>query len=98
MGQLKDRGDATATQHYRWHRKRFVKGSLAGFATHDVIELLLTLAIPCADARWIDCGLMVLQYRLERVDAAGRLFDATVHSSQRVRDDRAVGTRHCREY
>ncbi len=55
MGQLKDRGDATAQQHYRGHRKRlrerFVKGGLAGFAAHEVIELLLTLAIPRTDVK-----------------------------------------------
>ena len=39
--------------HYYGHRKRlrerFLKNGLAGFAEHEVIELLLTLAIPRAD-------------------------------------------------
>ena len=41
--------------HYHGHRKRlrerFLKGGLAGFAEHEVIELLLTLAIPRADVK-----------------------------------------------
>ena len=41
--------------HYHGHRKRlrerFVKNGLAGFAEHEVIELLLTLAIPRADVK-----------------------------------------------
>ena len=36
--------------HYHGHRKRlrerFLKSGLAGFAEHEVVELLLTLAIP----------------------------------------------------
>ncbi len=119
--------------HYHGHRKRlrerFLKGGFAGFAEHEVIELLLTLAIPRADVKppakallgrfgslrgvldaplpelrsVADVGevaatalhliresatlylqeakedaLMVLPYRPERVDEAGRHFDATV--------------------
>ena len=41
--------------HYHGHRKRlrerFVKNGLAGFADHEVVELLLTLAIPRADVK-----------------------------------------------
>ena len=41
--------------HYHGHRKRlrerFMKSGLAGFAEHEVIELLLTLAIPRADVK-----------------------------------------------
>ena len=41
--------------HYHGHRKRlrerFLKSGLAGFAEHEVIELLLTLAIPRADVK-----------------------------------------------
>ena len=41
--------------HYQGHRKRlrerFVKSGLAGFAEHEVVELLLTLAIPRADVK-----------------------------------------------
>ena len=41
--------------HYHGHRKRlrtrFVKNGLAGFAEHEVIELLLTLAIPRAGVK-----------------------------------------------
>ena len=41
--------------HYHGHRKRlrvrFVKNGLSGFAEHEVIELLLTLAIPRADVK-----------------------------------------------
>ncbi len=38
------------TKHYHGHRRRlrerFVQNGLAGFSEHEVIELLLTLAIP----------------------------------------------------
>ena len=41
--------------HYHGHRKRlrerFLKSGLAGFAEHEVIELLLTLAIPRLDVK-----------------------------------------------
>ena len=43
------------TPHYHGHRKRlrerFVKNGLAGFAEHEALELLLTLAIPRADVK-----------------------------------------------
>ena len=42
-------------QHFHGHRKRlrerFVKNGLAGFAEHEVVELLLTLAIPRSDVK-----------------------------------------------
>lgn len=41
--------------HYHGHRRRlrerFLKSGLAGFAEHEVIELLLTLAIPRSDVK-----------------------------------------------
>ena len=41
--------------HYYGHRKRlrerFLKNGLTGFAEHEVVELLLTLAIPRADVK-----------------------------------------------
>lgn len=41
--------------HYHGHRKRlrgrFLRSGLAGFADHEVIELLLTLAIPRLDVK-----------------------------------------------
>lgn len=41
--------------HYRGHRQRlrerFLKSGLAGFADYEVVELLLTLAIPRADVK-----------------------------------------------
>ena len=41
--------------HYHGHRQRlrerFVKGGLGGFSDHEVIELLLTLAIPRSDVK-----------------------------------------------
>ena len=41
--------------HYHGHRKRlrerFLKSGLAGFAEHEVVELLLTLAIPRSDVK-----------------------------------------------
>ena len=41
--------------HYHGHRRRlrerFLKNGLAGFAEHEVIELLLTLAIPRSDVK-----------------------------------------------
>ena len=43
------------TKHYHGHRRRlrerFVQNGLAGFSEHEVIELLLTLAIPRADVK-----------------------------------------------
>ena len=43
------------TPHYHGHRKRlrerYLKGGLPGFAEHEVIELLLTLAIPRSDVK-----------------------------------------------
>ena len=44
-----------ARPHYHGHRgrlrERFVKNGIAAFAEHEVIELLLTLAIPRADVK-----------------------------------------------
>jgi len=41
--------------HFHGHRQRlrdrFVKSGLAGFADYEVVELLLTLAIPRADVK-----------------------------------------------
>ncbi len=41
--------------HYHGHRKRlrgrFLRSGLGGFAEHEVIELLLTLAIPRSDVK-----------------------------------------------
>ena len=41
--------------HYHGHRKRlrerFLKNGLSGFAEHEVVELLLTLAIPRSDVK-----------------------------------------------
>ena len=43
------------THHYFGHRQRlrerFLKSGLAGFADHEVVELLLTLAIPRSDVK-----------------------------------------------
>lgn len=43
------------TKHYHGHRRRlrerFIQNGLAGFSQHEVIELLLTLAIPRADVK-----------------------------------------------
>ena len=43
------------SRHYHGHRQRlrerFVKGGLEGFAEHEVVELLLTLAIPRSDVK-----------------------------------------------
>ncbi len=41
--------------HYHGHRKRlrdrFLKSDFDGFAEHEVVELLLTLAIPRSDVK-----------------------------------------------
>ncbi len=41
--------------HYHGHRqrlrKRFIKNGLYGFADYEVVELLLTLAIPRSDVK-----------------------------------------------
>ena len=41
----------TIKGHRKRLRERFVKSGLAGFAEHEVVELLLTLAIPRADVK-----------------------------------------------
>lgn len=43
--------DPHYTGHRRRLRQRFEKGGLEGFADHEVIELLLTLAIPRSDVK-----------------------------------------------
>lgn len=46
---------AQSNLHYLGHRKRlrerFIKAGFAGFADHEVVELLLTLAIPRSDVK-----------------------------------------------
>ena len=43
--------DPHYTGHRRRLRERFEKGGLEGFADYEVVELLLTLAIPRSDSR-----------------------------------------------
>ena len=50
-----DKPSAKPLEHFHGHRKRlrqrFVNGGFTGFAEHEVIELLLTLAIPRSDVK-----------------------------------------------
>ncbi len=50
-----DKPLAKPVEHFHGHRKRlrqrFINGGFAGFAEHEVIELLLTLAIPRSDVK-----------------------------------------------
>ena len=47
--------------HYHGHRQRlrerFLKSGLAGFADYEVVELLLTLAIPRSDVKQLATGI-----------------------------------------
>ena len=61
--------------HYHGHRKRlrqrFLAGGLAGFGDHEVVELLLTLAIPRRDVKQPAKAL------LGRFDSLAGILDAT---------------------
>ena len=84
--------------HYHGHRKRlrerFLKGGLEGFAEHEVIELLLTLAVPRADVKQPAKAL------LERFGSLRGVLDAPpaeLRSVAGVGEVAAVGLRIVRE-
>ena len=68
--------------HYHGHRKRlrgrFLESGLAGFAEHEVIELLLTLAIPRSDVKQPAKAL------LKRFGSLRGILDASLSELQSV--------------
>ena len=50
-GPRKQQGPASAGGHRGRLRERFVRSGFAGFAEHEIVELLLTLAIPRCDVK-----------------------------------------------
>ena len=66
--------------HRQRLRKRFLKNGLAGFAEHEVVELLLTLAIPRKDVKQPAKALLARFGNLRGV------FDAQVPELQAVAD------------
>jgi len=52
---LPEQSEEKGEEHYLGHRQRlrerFLKAGFAGFADHEIIELLLTLAIPRGDVK-----------------------------------------------
>ena len=69
--------------HYHGHRERlrerFLRSGLAGFAEHEVIELLLTLAIPRSDVK------MPAKELLERFGSFRGVLDAPLSELQAVK-------------
>ena len=69
--------------HYHGHRQRlrhrFLRSGLAGFADHEVVELLLTLAIPRRDVKQPAKAL------LRRFGSLGGIMDATPAELQEVK-------------
>jgi len=69
--------------HYHKHRKRlrerFIKGGLAGFADHEIVELILTLAIPRKDVKQPAWEL------LKRFGSLQGILDAPLEELQEVK-------------
>lgn len=68
--------------HYHGHRERlrerFLRNGLAGFAEHEVVELLLTLAIPRSDVK------IPAKALLERFGSLRGVLDASLPELQSV--------------
>jgi DNA repair protein RadC len=68
--------------HYHGHRQRlrerFLKDGFAGFADHEIVELLLTLAIPRSDVKKTAKALVA------RFGSLRALLDATLEDLQHV--------------
>jgi DNA repair protein RadC len=74
---------STDQPHYYGHRERlrerFVKGGLNGFADYEVVELLLTLAIPRGDVKQTAKSL------IERFKNLRGILDAPLEELQKVK-------------
>ena len=84
--------------HYHGHRKRlrerFLKSGMAGFAEHEVVELLLTLAIPRRDVK------LPAKALVERFGSLRGIMDAApaeLRSVEGIGDAAAVCLRVIRE-
>lgn len=73
----------TEKPHYHSHRQRlrnrFLKSGLDGFADHEIVELLLTLAIPRADVKGPAKAL------LQRFGSLRAILDAPIEELQEVK-------------
>jgi DNA repair protein RadC len=73
----------TESTHYHGHRhrlrERFLKSGFAGFAEHEIVELLLTLCIPYRDVKPSAKAL------LDRFGSLRAILDAPVSDLQQVR-------------
>jgi len=69
--------------HYHGHRQRlrdrFLKSGFAGFAEHEIVEILLTLCIPCRDVKPAAKAL------LDRFGSLRAILDAPVSQLQQIR-------------
>lgn len=76
-------GPTTESAHYHGHRQRlrdrFLKSGFAGFAEHEIVELLLTLCIPYRDVKPSAKAL------LDRFGSLRAILDAPVSDLQQVR-------------
>ena len=88
----------TEKPHYHGHRKRlrqrFLQSGLAGFAEHEVIELLLTLAIPRSDVK------QPAKVLLKRFGSLRGILDAPISELRSVKgigEVTAVGLQIIRE-
>ena len=72
--------------HRQRLRQRFLKSGLAGFAEYEVVELLLTLAIPRADVKPLAKAL------LARFGSFRGILDAPMEELRRIKDVGEIST------
>lgn len=81
-------GEGPTDTHYHGHRKRlrdrFLKSGFEGFADHEVVELILTLAVPRCDVKERAKDL------LRRFGSLRAILDAPLSELQQVRGIGAV--------